>query len=222
MRGPRVLAVAVTLIVAGLAGIAALLILSGPADPAGDGRREGGGMGGFGGGMGGFGGGMGGFGGGMGGFGGDGVDAMFITQMIPHHDDAIAMAELALERSERPEIRQLAEDVRRTQTAENAQMRDWYREWYGTEVPEASGGAGMMGGMMGGMTDLDALAQAEDFDKEFLEQMIPHHQMAVMMTRMAGRAGGREELRALMDSMRHAQTREIRMMEGWYRDWYGR
>jgi uncharacterized protein (DUF305 family) len=215
MRGSRIPAIAVALIVVGLAGIASLLVLGGPADPAGDGlRRPGGGMGMFGGGMG-----M--FGGGMGGVDGDGMDAMFIEQMIPHHDDAIAMAELALERSERPEIRQLAEDVRRSQTAENAQMRDWYREWYGTEVPETSGGMGMMGGMMGGTTDLDALARAEDFDKAFLEQMIPHHEMAVMMTRMAGRAGGREELRALTDSMRREQTREIRMMESWYRDWYG-
>ncbi|RPI30434.1 MAG: DUF305 domain-containing protein, partial [Actinomycetota bacterium] len=174
MRGSRVLAVAVALIVVGLVGIASLLILGGPADPAGDVLP------GPGGGMGMFGGGMGDFDGGMGGFNGDGIDAMFIAQMVPHHDDAIAMAELALERSERPEIRRLAEDVRRSQTAENAQMRDWYREWYGDEVPETSGGMGMMGGMMGGTTDLDALARAEDFDKEFLEQMIPHHQMAVM------------------------------------------
>jgi uncharacterized protein (DUF305 family) len=209
MRGSRIPAVAVALIVVGLAGIASVLLLSGPAPTARDGLR-------------GPGGGMGMFGGGMGAITGDGMDAMFIEQMIPHHDDAIAMAELALERSERPEIRQLAEDVRRSQTAENAQMRDWYREWYGIEGPEASGGMGMMGGMMGTMTDLDALARAEDFDKEFLEQMIPHHQMAVMMTRMTGRAGGREELRALTDSMRREQTREIRMMESWYRDWYGR
>jgi uncharacterized protein (DUF305 family) len=215
MRGPRVPAVAVALIVVGLVGIASLLILSGPATTAGDGLR------GPGGGMGMADGGMGMFDGGMGGYSGGGADAMFIEQMIPHHDDAIAMAELALERSQRPEIRQLAEDVRRSQTAENAQMRDWYREWYGSEVPEASGGMGMMGGM-GAMTDLDALARADDFDKEFLEQMIPHHRMAVMMTRMTGRAGGSEELRALADSMRREQTREIRMMESWYRDWYGR
>lgn len=202
MRHSRVPIVAVALVLVGLAGIASVILLNGPS-----GSHRGA---------------MGGFGGGMRAFDGDGMDAMFIARMIPHHDDAIAMAELALERSERPEIRQLAEDVRRSQTAENAQMSDWYREWYGTDVPEASGGMGMMGGMMGGMTDLDALQTAEDFDREFLEQMIPHHQMAVMMTRMAGNAGGREELRALTESMRREQTREIQMMEGWYRDWYGR
>jgi uncharacterized protein (DUF305 family) len=65
-----------------------------------------------------------------------GMDAMFIEQMIPHHDDAIEMAELALTRAEHPEIRQLAADIKRTQTAENAQMRTWYREWFGTAVPD--------------------------------------------------------------------------------------
>ena len=158
-------------------------------------------------------------GGGMG-MGGD-MDEMFVEQMIPHHDDAIAMAELALERSERPEIRQLAADIRRSQTAENAQMRDWYRDWYGGE-PDIGGGMGMGMGMMGDATDMRALESAPDFDKEFLAQMIPHHEMAVMMTSMVGNGGGRQELRELADSMRRAQSREIELMEGWYSEWYGR
>lgn len=198
MKNPKMLAGAAVLIVVGLTGLAVVLVAGGSSGPHG----------------------MGGFGGGMGMAGGD-VDAMFIEQMIPHHEDAIAMAELALERSERPEVRRLARDIRRSQTAENAQMREWYREWYGTEAPEASGGMGMMGGMMHDETDLDALEDAQDFDREFLEQMVPHHQVAVMMTRMVGNAGGREELRELADSMRREQTREIRLMESWYRDWYG-
>lgn len=148
---------------------------------------------------------------------GGGMDEMFIERMIPHHDDAIAMAELALERSERPEIRQLAENIRRSQTAENAQMRDWYRGWYGDE-PDI--GMGM--GMMSETTDMRALESAPDFDKEFIEQMIPHHEMAVMMTSMVGNGGGRQELRELADSMRRAQSREIALMESWYSEWYGR
>jgi uncharacterized protein (DUF305 family) len=160
-------------------------------------------------------------GGGMGGGMGSGTDEMFIEQMIPHHDDAIAMAELALERSDRPEIRQLAEDMRRSQTAENAQMLDWYREWYDGE-PDVGTGMGMGMGMMSEATDMRALESAPDFDREFLEQMIPHHEMAVMMTSMVGNGGGRQELRELADSMRSAQSREIELMEGWYSEWYGR
>jgi uncharacterized protein (DUF305 family) len=152
--------------------------------------------------------------------GGDRADAHFIEQMIPHHDDAIAMSELALERSQTPEIRRLAEDIRRSQTAENGQMREWYRDWYGREVPENGSAGGMMGAMMmRDTTDLQALEDAPDFDREFLEQMIPHHEMAVMMTSMGH--GGREELSDLKDAMRRQQSREIELMERWYRDWYG-
>jgi uncharacterized protein (DUF305 family) len=201
-RTRNLLPVGVALILVGAFGLGVVFLLGGASS------LTGGGMG-----MGGIG-----MGGGMG-MGRGAVDEMFIEQMIPHHDDAIAMAELALERSERSEIRQLAEDIRRSQTAENAQMLDWYRDWYGGE-PDVGTRMGM--GMMGGATDLRALESAPDFDKEFLEQMVPHHEMAVMMTTMVVNRGGREELRELADSMRRAQSREIELMEGWYSEWYGR
>jgi len=63
------------------------------------------------------------------------ADAHFIVMMIPHHEGAIAMAELALQRSRRPEIRGLAERIRTSQSQENAQMRRWYRQWYASDVP---------------------------------------------------------------------------------------
>jgi uncharacterized protein (DUF305 family) len=193
-RNRSLLPVGVALILVGVVGLGVVILLGGASSVMGGGMRGGGMMGG-------------------------GMDEMFIEQMIPHHDDAIAMAELALEQSDRPEIRQLATDIRSSQTAENAQMREWYREWYGGE-PDVGGGMGM--GMMGAVTDMDALESAPDFDKEFLEQMVPHHEMAVMMTTMVVNRGGREELRELADSMRRAQSREIELMEGWYSEWYGR
>ena len=154
---------------------------------------------------------------------GSGMDAMFIEQMIPHHDDAIAMAELALTKAEHPEIRRLAEDIKRSQTAENAQMRAWYRQWFGTEVPATGGSSRMMGGMMGsGTTDMADLEVAEPFDKAFIEAMIPHHQMAIMMSQMAGRASSRSEMRGLTSSIIEAQSTEITKMRTWYDEWYGR
>jgi len=75
------------------------------------------------------------------------ADAPFIVMMIPHHEGAIAMAELALQRSKRSEIRALAERIRTSQSQENAQMRRWYRQWYGSDVPTWPGqGMGMGGG----------------------------------------------------------------------------
>jgi len=52
-------------------------------------------------------------------------DQHFIVMMIPHHDGAIAMADLALTRARRPEIKALARSIKASQMQENAQMRTW-------------------------------------------------------------------------------------------------
>lgn len=156
------------------------------------------------------------------------ADAHFIVMMIPHHEGAIAMAELALQRSRRPEIRSLAERIRTSQSQENAQMRRWYRQWYGSDVPPWPGqGMGMRGGMGMGMgmpgfsTSLDALRTAPDFDRAFLEQMIAHHRMGVMMASHAQWGTVHPELRKLEAVMVRLQSEEIEQMARWYQQWFG-
>jgi uncharacterized protein (DUF305 family) len=154
------------------------------------------------------------------------ADQHFIAMMIPHHDGAIAMAELALSRAKRPQIKALAQQIKASQTADNAQMRRWYRQWYGTDVPTwTAGGMGMgMGagmGMPGMATSLEALKSAPDFDRAFIEQMIPHHRMGVMMASHAQANTQHPELRELEAAMVRVQSREIDQMAQWFRDWYG-
>ena len=62
-------------------------------------------------------------------------DARFIGMMVPHHQAAIAMAELARGRARRPEIRALAERIISGQRREIGLMRQWHRQWFGTELP---------------------------------------------------------------------------------------
>lgn len=162
-------------------------------------------------------------------------DQRFIVMMIPHHEGAIAMADLALTRARRPEIRALAKSIRESQTKENAQMRRWYRQWFGGDVPQwggsygrgvYSGWGGWMGrgngmGMMGTATDIEWLKNAPDFDRAFIEQMIPHHRMGVMMASMAQANSQHLELRELQQAMVRVQSEEIEQMADWYRTWYG-
>lgn len=169
------------------------------------------------------------------------ADQHFIQMMIPHHQGAIDMANLAITKAKRPEIKKLAEAIKTDQNREIEQMQAWYKEWYGTEVPTASGmgmarhsetgmnnqeaqempmhhGMGMMGmGMMN--MDLDTLKNAPDFDRAFIEQMIPHHKMAVMMSAMI-LDSDRAEMRDLAKSIIQAQSSEIEQMRAWYQSWY--
>lgn len=58
-------------------------------------------------------------------------DQRFINAMIPHHEGALAMAEQVLEKSERPELREVAQAILATQQAEIDQMQQWRQTWYG-------------------------------------------------------------------------------------------
>jgi len=60
-------------------------------------------------------------------------DQQFIDMMVPHHESAIAMAEIARERAERPELRALADEIVSAQGAEIVRLTEWRAEWYGAE-----------------------------------------------------------------------------------------
>ncbi len=155
------------------------------------------------------------------------IDKHFIEQMIPHHEGAVAMANLALKKSKRPEIKTLASAIITGQTKEIGDMTVWYKNWFGVDVPKGS--AGMMGGgmmsgsgmHMGGEEDMKALESATDFDKVFLEAMIPHHQLALMMVQMLEAGTNRPEMIQLAKNITVSQSKEIQDMQGWYRHWYG-
>ena len=155
------------------------------------------------------------------------IDKHFIEQMIPHHEGAVAMARLALDKSNRPEIKTLANAIILGQTKEIEDMSGWYKSWFQTDVPKGSSGmmgGGMMSGSgmhMGGQEDMKALETATDFDKAFLEAMIPHHQLALMMVQMLESGTNRTEMIQLAKNITVSQSKEIKDMQGWYADWYG-
>jgi len=147
------------------------------------------------------------------------IDLAFAEAMIPHHESAIEMAQIAKERSKRSEITGLAGDIVRTQTAEIEQLRAIVArlEKAGVEA----GSMGMSDHDMGMDGDTAGLRTANPFDRAFLSGMIPHHEGAVMMSRMVLTRGADEETRALARSITAAQQAEIGVMRGWLADWYG-
>ncbi len=156
------------------------------------------------------------------------IDAHFIEQMIPHHEDAITMSKLALIKAKRPEVKQLAHSIILSQGKEITQMTDWYQLWFDREIPTGSntmnqhgmmGGSQMHMGMMGNDTDVARLENSQDFDRSFVEDMIPHHQMAVMMASMLKNGTTRPEMKTLADNIIATQTKEIDMMRKWLANW---
>ena len=152
------------------------------------------------------------------------MDYQFINQMIPHHEDAITMSELALEKAEHEEIKTLAQSIITSQSKEIEQMQGWQKDWFSSlfiSKALAHGTShGLNMGLMGNESDLEELGNAQPFDKKFIEEMIPHHQMAVMMAQMVWNTTNREEMKQLAKNIVTAQNQEIDQMRNWYNQWY--
>lgn len=132
-------------------------------------------------------------------------DLAFVMMMIPHHEDAIAMSDVLLAKDGIPaEVVALAEQIKAAQQPEIELMQSWLDDW----------GVGTMDGMdHGGMSgsDMDALERATgDAAAElFLEQMIEHHEGAIVMAQQALDYGRDPQVRALCESIIASQTAEI-------------
>jgi uncharacterized protein (DUF305 family) len=145
-------------------------------------------------------------------------DRAFIDAMVPHHQGAVEMAEVALENAEHREIRDLAEDVVTAQKAEIEKLRAIKVEEYGTSEIPSGMDQGEMDAM--GMTDPQGLAERRPFDKAFIDAMIPHHESAIAMANAALDESDNPEVREIARAIVEAQEKEIAQMEAWRQDWY--
>jgi uncharacterized protein (DUF305 family) len=139
----------------------------------------------------------------------------YLVRMIPHHEEAIATARLLQAGTARQEMRDFAATIIRTQSAEVAQMQAWLQQWYpGRDTTVAY--APMM-------RDLEGLTGSA-LDRAFLEDMIPHHMMAVMMSQQLVTRGLAEHQPVVpfATNIRDTQQAEIRMMRQWLWQWFGR
>jgi uncharacterized protein (DUF305 family) len=67
---------------------------------------------------------------GLSGLTGEAFDQAFLSQMIIHHEGAVAMAEAALENAKHSELKNMANEIISAQTKEIEQMRKWQKIWH--------------------------------------------------------------------------------------------
>ena len=140
-----------------------------------------------------------------------GADIMFLQMMIPHHQQAVDISNLALKTSKDAELLALAQAIRDAQTTEIAQMKTWLNEaGAGLDMGHSMDG---MGGMLDD-TELSALAAAtgKNFDILWLKGMIGHHNGAIHMTTMI-RDASNKEIKAVGENVIKDQSAQITQME---------
>lgn len=138
---------------------------------------------------------------------------MFAQMMIPHHDQAVTMAELALRKSSDRGLLALARQISSAQGAEIALMTKWLQV-AGAPLEAAGDHSGHMSGMLTAV-QLTALEEASgtDFDVLFLESMIEHHEGALLMTQDLVANSSNAEVAALAADIIENQTAEIAYMK---------
>ena len=147
------------------------------------------------------------------------VDVGFAQGMIPHHAQAVEMADRAIDSSTNTDVLELARAIKGAQQPEIDQITGWLIAW-GQKVPETSGAHDMTGMdsmmMSGMMTDAD-MQRLEDssgsaFDRLWLELMVLHHEGAVAMSEDEIAGGKSPEAVTLAATIVEAQQAEIATM----------
>ena len=168
------------------------------------------------------------------------ADITFAQGMIPHHAQAIEMAQLAPQRAQSPQVKDLARRIEQAQGPEIETLTAWLQDWNAEVPPTGESGGDHGGGMdpggmdpggmdpggmdpggmgqMSGMMDpqqMQQLGQATgaEFDRLFLQMMIKHHEGAITMARTELTDGQNPEANQLAQQIIDAQQAEIQEMK---------
>lgn len=144
-------------------------------------------------------------------------DVEFTTMMIPHHEQAVVMSDMALARADvSPEVRKLATEIKAAQGPEIEKMTGWLSAW-GEPAPthDATDMAGHGDGMMTA-EDMSALeaARGGEFDEMWLQMMIEHHEGAVTSSEKVLTTTENPEVKQVAQSIVDSQESEIATMRG--------
>jgi uncharacterized protein (DUF305 family) len=138
---------------------------------------------------------------------------LFAQMMIPHHDQAMTLASLALRKSSERALLALARQISNTQGQEIVVMTNWLQT-AGASLEAAGDHSMHMDGMLT-EEQLTALENASgtEFDQLFLKDMIAHHEGAIAMTQDLVANSSNPEVAALAADIIENQTAEIAYMK---------
>lgn len=148
------------------------------------------------------------------------ADGTFATQMIPHHAQAVEMADLILASTQNAKVRALATQIKNAQAPEISTMSGWLETW-GEPVPDTTRAGHDMGSGMsmdGMMSDAEMnklkMARGSQADTEFLRLMSKHHSGAIEMAKAEQTGGQNAASKALATTIIETQSAEIADMQG--------
>lgn len=134
-------------------------------------------------------------------------EKVFITEMIPHHQEAIDTSKIVLAQTQDPELKKFTQDVIDAQSKEVTQMKGWLKSWFNEEYITNTNYMPMMGD----------LSKFEDkaLDKMYVEGMIRHHQGAIDMAQKVLTLNPRPEIKKMANDIISVQQTEVNTLQQW-------
>lgn len=148
-------------------------------------------------------------------------DQAFIDAVVPHHRQAIEMAQAAKDAGlDEPELVEIADAIITTQQTEIDQMLEWRKQWFGSEEldPNAAEVLGVSMEDMGMAVDASTFATTEDVNAHFANLMMDHHNGAIAMAEMALERASRPEIVDVAEQIIEAQQQELQTMQPYATD----
>jgi uncharacterized protein (DUF305 family) len=167
-------------------------------------------------------------------------DLIFLDAMIPHAEGAVALATVARDNSELPEIHQITAEIIETQQLQLRSMRNWRVEWY-PDIPrltqpqlidamimKLSDSPGVGG--VAGLEEMDdthrrenlvALCESGDqVDLTFIDTLIAHNSSSIVLAREARSRSTHGEIKELASSIVDTQQYQIDQLLAWRDAWF--
>ena len=144
-------------------------------------------------------------------------DVMFSQMMIPHHEQAIEMSDIALDPTVGASdvVKELATRIKGAQDPEIATMKAFLTSWKMSLTPDSSmDHSDMMSGMLSA-DDIKKLSSLRgvEFDRAWMTGMIAHHEGAIEMAKDVLEDGTNSAVRTLATAITTAQDSEILEMK---------
>ena len=136
------------------------------------------------------------------------LDLRYLNAMIAHHREAILLAKQAKDKTERQEIKKLAEDILAEEPGAIAELYQWKKEWYKDTKKVKDSSVPNLG-------DFD-----EKFDLRFLNALIAHHEEGLMMAEEIKLKSIRNEVLNNADTVTNSLTDGLTVLKEWRAQWY--
>lgn len=147
---------------------------------------------------------------------GDAFEIAYVNMIIPHHEDAIKMADMVVNDAPHQETRAAAAKIIQDQRAEIAELTSFLKTQYGQDVQRDDR-------MMMDMTMMDMMMQADATmcEQHFLAMMREHHQSAIDIGELVVQKATSDTLLDQAQKMIRSQQEEQEQFGTWLQQWYG-